>query len=57
MTMSKSSHGAVYGLGMIGALVYNIQYAHGFSQILWGIFKSLCWPAFLVYHALSKLYQ
>lgn len=53
--MSKSSSGAVYGMGLLGALFYNIQYADGFKQILWGIFKSLVWPAFLVYEVLSRL--
>ncbi len=53
--MCKSSEGAVYGMGVIGALVYNMQYADGFSQILWGIFKSLVWPAFLIYEVLSKM--
>jgi len=54
-TMCKSSEGAVYGLGFIGSLIYNIQYAHGFSQILWGILKSIVWPAYLVYEAWSRL--
>jgi len=49
------SNGAVYGLGFIGALVYNIQYAHGFQQIMWGLFKSMVWPAFLIYDVLSKM--
>lgn len=48
--------GAVYGMGLIGALIYNIQYAGGFSQILWGIFKSIFWPGFLVYEILSRLH-
>ena len=52
--MCKSSN-TFYGTGMIGALVYNIQYASGFSEILWGLFKSLFWPAFMVYEVLSRL--
>lgn len=46
---------AVYGMGLIGALVYNIQYAQGFSEILWGLVKSLFWPAFLIYEVLSAM--
>lgn len=55
--MSKSSDGgnAVYGLGLIGALIYNMQYAEGISQILWGLVKSIFWPAFLIYRALGWL--
>lgn len=52
--MCKSS-GSVYGLGVIGALFYNIQYADGLGQILWGILKSFLWPGFVVYHLLSWL--
>ena len=47
--------GAVYGLGLIGALVYYIQHAHGFWGVALGILKALVWPAFLVYDALKHL--
>lgn len=50
--MCKES-GAVYGLGFFGALIYNLQYAHGFGEILWGIGKSLVWPAMIVYKIFS----
>lgn len=46
---------AVYGLGLIGALVYYIQHAHGFWGVLLGILKGLVWPAFVVYHLLMHL--
>jgi hypothetical protein len=52
--MSKCSSDAVYGMGLIGALFYNIQYADGFKEIVWGIGKSLLWPALLVYEVLSR---
>lgn len=52
--MGKSS-GAFYGLGMIGALIYNMQYAQGISQIMWGLFKTIVWPAFMVYDVMSLL--
>lgn len=45
----------VYGIGMIGALVYNMQYATSFSEVLYGLFKTLAWPAFLVYQLLTLL--
>lgn len=47
--------GAVYGLGLIGALVYYIGAADGFWQVILGILKALVWPAFLVYHLLKSL--
>lgn len=47
--------GAVYGLGLIGALVYYIQAADGFWQVIWGIIKAFLWPAFVVYDLLKFL--
>jgi hypothetical protein len=46
---------AVYGLGLIGALVYYIQSADTFGQGLLGVLKAVVWPAFLVYDALKAL--
>jgi hypothetical protein len=46
---------AVYGLGLIGALVYYIRAADGFWMGLLGILKALVWPAFLVYDLLKFL--
>ena len=45
--------GAVYGLGLIGAIVYYIQTADGFWLGVLGVLKALVWPAFLVYHLLK----
>ena len=47
--------GAVYGLGLIGAVVYYWQLALGFWAHLWAIVEALLWPAFLVYHLLGHL--
>jgi hypothetical protein len=44
---------AVYVMGLIGALVFYIQGAHGFWAVVLGILKALVWPAFLVYHVLK----
>ena len=44
---------AIYGLGFIGALVYYIVHAASFWAGLFGIFKAIVWPAFLVYEALK----
>lgn len=46
---------AVYGLGLIGALVYYIQAADGFWSVVLGILKALVWPAFVVYDLLKFL--
>lgn len=45
--------GAVFGLGMIGALVYYIQQADGFWPGVLGVLKAIVWPAFLVYEVLK----
>lgn len=47
--------GAVYGLGLIGALIYYIQQADGFWLGVLGILKALVWPAFVVYDLLKFL--
>jgi len=47
--------GAVYGLGLIGALIYFIQHATSFGDGLYGVLKSIVWPALLVYKVLELL--
>jgi len=47
--------GAVYGLGLIGALVYFIQNADTFWVGVIGVLKALVWPALLVYKFLEFL--
>jgi hypothetical protein len=46
---------AVYGLGLIGALVYYIQAADGFWVGVLGVLKAIVWPAFVVYDLLQFL--
>jgi hypothetical protein len=41
--------GAVYGLGLIGALIYFIQSATSFWDGAYGVFQALVWPAYFVY--------
>lgn len=48
--------GAVYGIGLIGALVYFIGQAHTFSQGLLGILKAIVWPGFFVYELFKFLH-
>jgi len=45
----------VYGLGLIGALVYYIQHSDSFWGGVLGILKALVWPAFVVYDLLRYL--
>jgi len=45
----------IYGLGLIGALVYYIQQADTFAMGLLGVLKALVWPAILVYKTLEFL--
>jgi len=52
---ANASNGAVYGLGMIGAMVYFISKAATFWLGVLGFFKALVWPGFLVYYALKAL--
>lgn len=46
--------GAVYGLGLVGSLFYYIQTSTNVGDALWGILKSILWPAFLIYSLLSS---
>lgn len=53
--VSSGGNGAIYGLGLIGALVYYIQQADGFWPVILAILKAFVWPAFLVYDLLKFL--
>jgi len=44
-----SGAGTVYGLGLIGALIYFLSTSTGFWSAIIGIAKSIVWPVFLVY--------
>lgn len=52
---SAPGGGAVYGLGLIGALVWFWQQAHGLGEHVVAVLKAIVWPAFLVYDALKAL--
>ncbi len=49
--------GAVYGLGIFGALVFFWQQADGFLEHVWAIVQGLFWPAWMVYEAFEALYR
>jgi len=52
---SSGSGGMFYFIGLIGALIYFIQQASGFWEIILAILKSFVWPAFFVYHIFQFL--
>lgn len=47
--------GMIYGLALVGSLVYFLKGAVTFSAIMIAIGKSIVWPGFLVYHLLAFL--
>lgn len=47
--------GALYGLGVIGALFYFLNGVTAFGAIILGIVKAFFWPAFVVFKALGWL--
>jgi hypothetical protein len=50
-----SGGGAVYGLGLLGALVYYWQHAAGFWPHVGAVLQAVVWPAFVVYDLLRHL--
>jgi hypothetical protein len=52
---SPQCGGAVYALGLIGALVWFWQQADGPEEHILGVLKAFVWPAFLVYEAFKAL--
>ncbi len=47
--------GAVYGLGLVGALIYFVQSANSFGDGVLGVLKALVWPAVTIYKLLTFL--
>lgn len=54
--MCRGGGDAVYGLGLLGALLYFLQRADSIGAGLYGIIKALLWPAFLIYKALEMMH-
>ena len=55
--VSGGGGGAVYGLGIIGAIVYYFSTATTFWMFVFGFFKAIFWPAFLIYQVLLNLHM
>lgn len=51
----KKGSSPFYFFGMVGSAIYFISTATGFWEGVLGVLKSLVWPAFLVFEALSAL--
>ena len=51
----NNSGGALYGIGVLGALVYYLMHATTFWMGLIGIFKAVFWPGFVLYRVLELL--
>lgn len=47
--------GAVYGLGIFGAIIYYVQTASSFWDGLIGFIKAFFWPGFVVYELMKFL--
>lgn len=54
-TVYKGGGDAVYGFGLIGALIFYVQQAQGFGAVLLAFLKSFVWPAFVVYDLLHLI--
>lgn len=54
-TGAAAGGGAIYGLGIFGAVVYYWQQAAGIGEYLLAILQGLVWPAFMVYEAFGAL--
>jgi len=52
---NKGASEAIYGLGVIGAVIYYIQHAMTFWIGVLGVIKAVFWPAVLLYKVLELL--
>ena len=53
--INNTSGGALYGIGIIGALIYYLQHATTLLAGIIGIIKAVFWPAVVVYEVLKML--
>lgn len=51
----NAGSGAIYGLGVIGALIYFLQHSTTILGGVIGIIKAFFWPAVVVFKALEIL--
>lgn len=48
--------GFVFFVAWVGALVYFVNQASGFWEVILAFLKACVWPAFLIYHVLQALH-
>jgi hypothetical protein len=53
--MKDGTAGTIYGLGVVGAIVYFVRHAATFGAGVLGVIKGLIWPAVLMYKLLEYL--
>ena len=51
----QAGSGAIYGIGVIGALIYFIQHAGSFLEGVVGVIYALFWPGVVVYKVMEFL--
>jgi hypothetical protein len=51
----RAAGGAIYGLGIFGALVYFWQQADSFWEYVLAVVQGFLWPAFMVYEVFAAL--
>jgi len=54
-TGATAGSGALYGLGIFGALFYFWQQADGFWEHIWSLVQAAFWPAWMVYRAFEAI--
>lgn len=52
---NNAGSGAIYGIGVLGALVYFIQTATSFIDGVVGVFYAIFWPGVVLYKVLELL--
>ena len=53
--MKNGTAGTLYGMAMIGSVVYFVRHAATFGAGVVGVIKGLFWPAVLMYRFLEYL--
>lgn len=53
--ISCSGGDAIYGLGIVGSMIYYISTATSFWMGVLGVLKSIVWPVFIVFGLLKFL--
>jgi hypothetical protein len=53
--MKNGTCGTVYGLAVVGAIVYFVRHAATFGAGVLGVLKALIWPAVLMYRLFEYL--